>query len=333
MKAVWIERHGGPEVLRIIDRPMPQAGPDEVVVKVTACALNYLDVWLRRGVPGHTFPLPMIPGSDIAGILPETGEEVVVFPAESCGKCEFCLTGREPLCRHYGILGESRDGGCAEYIKVQKKNVFPKPETLGFEDAASVLLSGLTAYHMVATRASVQKDEWVLITGAAGGVGTMSVQVAKAMGGRVIAVVGSKTKADAMKSLGADEVIIHSEVDFAYAAKEITGRQGISVIVDSVGGEIFEQCIAILRPAGRLVTCGATANGKARLNLRRVFFRALNIMGSTMGSRWEMLSVLALVRDGLVKPVIHSVLPMEEVAQGHRLLEDREVIGKVVIRI
>jgi len=332
MKAVWIEEHGGPEVLNIIDRPMPIAGPGEVVVQVKACALNHLDVWVRRGVPGHTFPLPMTPGSDIAGVLPETGEEVVVFPAESCGKCEFCLTGREQLCRHYGILGESRDGGCAEYIRVQKENVFPKPESLGFEDAASVLLSGLTAYHMVATRAAVQSGEWVLVTGAAGGVGTMAVQVAKAMGGRVIAVVGSKKKANAMRDLGANEVIVHSDVDFVRAAKEITGRTGVSVIVDSVGGEVFEKCVTILRPAGRLVTCGATANGFASLNLRRVFFRALNIMGSTMGSRWELLSVLSMVRDGLVKPVIHTVLPMEDIADGHRLLEDREVIGKVVLR-
>ncbi len=332
MKAVWIEKHGGPEVLQVVDRPMPKPGPGEVVVRVKACALNYLDVWVRRGVPGHKFPLPMIPGSDIAGVMPDTGEEVVVFPAESCGKCEFCLTGREQLCRHFGILGESRDGGCAGYISVKRENVFPKPESLKFEEAASVLLSGLTAYHMVATRAMVQSGEWVMVTGAAGGVGTMAVQIAKAMGGRVIAVVGNRQKADLVKSLGADVAIVHSEVDFARAAREVAGKTGISVIVDSVGGEVFEKCIQVLRPAGRLVTCGATSSGTANLHLRRVFFRALNIMGSTMGSRWEMLSVLAMVRDGLVRPVIHSVLPLEDVAKGHRLLEEREVIGKVVLK-
>jgi len=332
MKAVWIERHGGPEVLQIVERPMPQSGSGEVVVKVRACALNHLDVWVRRGVPGHEFPLPMVPGSDIAGVLPETNQEVVVFPAESCGKCEFCLTGREQLCRQFGILGETRDGGCAEYVRVRRENIFPKPVNLGFEEAASVLLSGLTAYHMVVTKAAVQRGEWVVVTGAAGGVGIMAVQIAKAMGGRVIAVVGSQEKSDALRLLGADETIIHSQVDFAKAARAMAGRDGISVVVDSVGGEVFEKGVAILRPEGRIVTCGATADGMARLNLRRVFFRAINIMGSTMGSRWEMLKVLTLVRDGIVKPVVHSILPMKEVAQGHKLIESREVTGKVVLR-
>ena len=331
MKAVIIEQHGGPEVLKVVQRPKPVPDHDEVLVKVRAVALNHLDVWVRKGVPGHTFPLPLIPGSDVSGVL-DTGEEVVVFPAQSCGHCEYCLKGQEQLCRHYEILGESRDGGCAEFIAVKKNNVFAKPKGLDFEEAAAVLLSGLTAYHMVSTKARVQRGEWVAVTGAAGGVGIYALQIAKALGAKVIAIVGTERKADFVRDLGADEVIIHTTDDIVKSIKSITRPQGLAVFVDSVGGEVFEKGLTLLKPEGRLVTCGATMSGEATINIRRLFFRALNIMGSTMGSRWEFLEVLKLVEARLIRPVVYRTLPLEDVAEAHRLIENREVIGKVVLR-
>lgn len=339
MKALQIQKHGPPETLRVVDIPDPVPGAGEVLVRVKACALNHLDTWVRRGVPGHRFPLPLVPGSDVAGVIESgdapgfrPGDEVVVAPFTTCGRCGPCLRGNEVACREYRILGESRDGGCAEFVAAPQVSLFRKPPALSFPEAASVLLAPLTAYHMVVTRAAVRPGEDVLVTAAAGGVGTAAVQIARSLGARVVGMVGSESKRDAVLALGASEVVVCPfGGDPVQAIQAALGRTAFEVVVDSVGGPFFEAGIRLLRPFGRLVTCGATASGTATLDLRRLFFRSLSVLGSTMGSRHEVFEVLRMVESGAFRPVVHAVLPLADAAEAHRMLEDRRVVGKVVL--
>jgi len=339
MRAVVIESHGGLETLRVTDAPMPQPGRGEVRIRVRACALNHLDTWVRRGVPGHRFPLPLIPGSDVAGVVDagdaqglDIGDEVVAVPFVSCGRCHACLSGNEVACKTYGILGETRNGGCAEYVCVPATHVLPKPRELSFEEAASLLLAPLTAYHMLHSRARVAAGEGVLVTAAGGGVGTAAVQLAVRAGARVVALVGSDVKRSRVLELGADDVVVVEPGEDPLAIiRQALGRVSFDVVIDSVGASFFEAGVALLKPFGRLVTCGATSGAAPSLDLRRVFFRSLSILGSTMGNRWELAMVLQMAVAGEIRPVIHRVLPLEEIAEAHRLLESREVIGKVVV--
>lgn len=320
--------------------PDPIPGPGEVIIRVKACALNYLDTWVRRGVPGHRFPLPIIPGSDVAGVIEagdipgfSPGDEVVAAPFVSCGRCDACLRGEDVACREYRILGENRDGGCAELIRVPCTHVFPKPQNLSFEEAAASLLAPLTAYRMVNTRARVTAGESVLVTAAAGGVGTAAIQWARLAGARVTALVGAPEKVDAVLGLGAEQaVVITRDKDPFETVRASMGRVSFDVIVDSVGGPFLEAGVRWLKPFGRLVTCGATAAPTANLDLRRLFFLSLSILGSTMGSRWELSQVLQAAAAGSFRPIVHAVLPLQELGEAHRILEDRRVIGKVVVR-
>ncbi len=261
-----------------------------------------------------------------------SADEVVLAPFTTCGRCGPCLRGDEVACPEYRILGESRDGGCAEFIAVPHTTLFRKPPALTFAEAASVLLAPLTAYHMVVTRAAVRAHEKVLVFAAAGGVGTAAVQIARSLGAHVVGLVGSEAKRDPVLSLGASEVVVCPPgEDPASAVRSALGKVFFDVVVDSVGGPFFEAGIRLLRPFGRLVTCGATASGTATLDLRRLFFLSLSVLGSTMGSRHEIFEVLRLVESGVFRPVVHTVLPLERIAEGHRILEDRRVVGKVVV--
>lgn len=339
MRAIRIKEHGPPETLQVEEVPKPSRGPGEVLIRVKACSLNHLDVWVRKGVPGHRFPLPIIPGSDVCGIIEEgeahgfsPGAEVVVAPFTSCFRCASCLRGNEIACRDYRILGESRDGGCAEYISVPAASIFPKPKNLSFAEAASILLAPLTAYHMVVTRAQITAGETVLVTAAAGGVGTAAVQIARSRGAQVVGVVGSEAKRETILSLGATEVIVCPPGnDLLDAVKASLGKASFDAVVDSVGGSFFEAGIRLLKPFGRLVTCGATSSGQATFDLRRLFFLSLSVLGSTMGSRFELYEVLRMAEAGQFKPIVHAVLPLERAPEAHRLLEERRVIGKVVL--
>lgn len=341
MRAVVIREHGGPEILSVMEHPKPTPGPGEVLIRVMACGLNHLDTWVRRGVPGHRFPLPLIPGSDASGVLVEgeapglkPGDEVVVAPFTSCEKCEACLSGNEVACREYRILGESRDGACAEFLCVPATSLYPKPANLTHAEAASLLLAPLTAMHMLVSRAKVKQGERVLIFAAAGGVGSAAVQIASAIGARVTGVVGSEAKRQAVLSLGAaDVVIVRPDASPETAIREALGPQSFDVVVDSVGGKAFEAGFKLLRPHGRLVTCGATSEPTATIELRRLFFRSLSLLGSTMGNKEDFRHVLDMASSGTLRPVIHAVLPLERLADGHRMLEAREVIGKVVIEV
>ncbi len=343
MRAAIIRAHGGLDAIAVESLAEPDRRQGEVRVAVRACALNHMDLWARKGIPGFTFPLPLIPGCDIAGVVLEAdsdaglaaGDEVVLQPGLSCGRCLACLSGRDPLCRAYGILGETRDGGCAEQIVVPRANVFEKPKNLGFADAAAFPLTMLTAWHMVVSRAQVRPGEVVVVHAAGSGVGSAAVQVAKLFGATVIATAGGAEKCTRASALGADHTIdTRATPDWTAALKGLTRvTGGVDVVIEHVGGALFEQSLRVLVPGGRLVTCGATAGGKVELHLQRLFFKNLSVLGSTMGSKAELLEVAAHVAAGRLRPVVAAVLPLSEVREAHRLLESREAFGKVVVEV
>ncbi len=317
MKAVVIREHGSFDKLLLEERPAPEPGPGEVRVRIRAAALNHLDTWVRRGIPGFRFPLPIIPGCDGAGVT-DAGEEVVLAPGIG-----------NPLDRDYGILGETRDGTCAEFIVVPQANVLRKPARLSWEEAAAWPLTFLTAWTMLARRAGVQAGEWVLVHAAGSGVGVACVQMAKLLGARVIATASSDEKRRRALALGADAAIAYE--DFAREARRIAGKAGVDVVVDHLGPATWEGSVSVLRKGGRLVTCGGTTGHEIRFDLRHLFFKSLSFLGSTMGTSEELKTVLGHVEAGRLKPVIDSVFRLEEIRKAHERLAERAVFGKVVV--
>jgi NADPH:quinone reductase-like Zn-dependent oxidoreductase len=342
MRAILIPKHGGPEVLQYAEIADPKPGPNEVLVRVHACALNHLDLWVRQGLNGVTFPLPLVPGSDVAGEVAAVGEpatrvhigdKVVLAPGVACGQCAACAAGKDNECRKYTLLGYGRNGGCAEYVVAPEANVLPMPQGLSFEEAAAVPLVFLTAWHMLVARARLQPGEEVLILGAGSGVGSAAIQIAKLMGARVIATAGSSAKLDKARELGADELINHAQQKISDEVRRLTGKRGVDVVFEHVGTATWEQSILSLAIGGRLVTCGATTGFAAQLDLRYLFARQLSLLGSYMGSRAELYTVLKLVGEKRLHPVTDRVFPLAEAIQAHRRMEQREQFGKIVLAI
>ncbi|MCZ6727936.1 MAG: zinc-binding dehydrogenase [Acidobacteria bacterium] len=341
MRAFRISRHGGPEVLEWVELPTPEPAPEEVLVRVRACALNRLDLWVRNGVPGHEFPLPLIPGSEIAGEVAavgavvrgvEVGASVLLAPGVSCGRCDRCLGGEDMLCREFGLLGEDRDGGYAEAIVVPGRNVLALPRGLSFAEAAALPLVFLTAWHMLQTRAVLRPFEDVLIHAAGSGVSSAAIQIAKLIGARrIIVTAGSKAKLVRARELGATHAINYRQDDFVTAVREITGKKGVDVILDHVGGETFERSLRVLGWGGRLVFCGATTAPEATVNLRVLFFKNQSLLGSTMGTLAELRRLLEFVEAGSLAPVVDRTLPLERAVEAQRALENREQFGKIVL--
>jgi len=342
MKAILIPKHGGPEVLRSADIAQSKPGPTDVLVRVRACALNHLDLWVRRGLNGVEFPLPLVPGSDIAGEVAEVGalakrvrvgDKVVLAPGVSCGQCAACAAGKDNECRNYTIFGYGRNGGCAEYVLAPEINLLPMPAGLSFEEAAAVPLVFVTAWHMLVARARLQPGEEVLVLGAGSGVGSAAIQIAKLTGARVIATAGSAAKLDKARELGADEVIDHARQKISDEVRRLTGKRGVDVVFEHVGTATWEQSILSLATGGRLITCGATTGFAAQLDLRYLFARQLSLLGSYMGSRAELYTVLKLVGEKRLRPVIDRVFPLDQAVQAHQRLEQREQFGKIVLSV
>jgi NADPH:quinone reductase-like Zn-dependent oxidoreductase len=341
MKAVIISEHGGPEVLRYTDFPEPSIGPHEALVRVRACALNHLDLWIRRGLPGRSVPFPHILGSDISGEVAavganvknaRVGDKVLLAPGISCGECVPCMAGRDNFCKDYVLFGSTVHGGYAEFVKSPAANLIPIPARLSFEQAAAVPLVFLTAWHMLFYRAHLQPAEVVLVIAAGSGVGSAAVQIAKVTGARVIATAGSEAKLAKAKELGADDVLLHGG-EFAREVKRLTNGRGADVVFEHVGAATWDQSVYSLAHGGRLVTCGATTGFEGKINVGYLFARQLSLLGSFMGHKSELFSVLELFQRGLLKPVIDCVMPLELAADAHRRLENREQFGKVVLRI
>lgn len=329
MRAIRISEHGGPEVLRTVELPDPEPRPGTVPVRVTHVGLNHLDLWVRRGVPGHRFPLPLVPGSDVVGVREDTGEVVALHPAVGCMACEACLSGRHDLCRRYRIRGEGMDGGMRQRLRVSEAEILPLGDALPPEQAAGVPLSLLTAWHMLVGRARVRPGDKVLVQAGASGVGVFAIQVARLHGARVAATASTEAKRALCRDLGAEAAWPYEEA--AREAKAWTGRTGVDLVVDHVGADTWETSLAALRWGGTYVTCGATTGHLATLNLRALFFKQLSILGSTMGSMGEMERAWRHVLAGAIRPVVDRVLPMSRLAEAHALLESRQVAGKLVV--
>lgn len=340
MRCVVVREHGGPERLRLEERPVPEPGPGQVRIAVAAVGLNHLDLWVRRGVPGHTFPLPLVLGSDGSGVIDalgpgvtgcRPGDEVVVLPGLSCGACEACQSGADQLCRDYHILGESCDGLAADFACVPVANVAPKPANLSLPEAASVALVFQTAWNMLARRAELRAGETVLVHAGLSGVGSAAVQIARLLGATVIATAGGADKCARVAALGAEHVIDHQRQDFVAEVRRLTGKAGVQVVFEHVGEATFAGSLKCLARGGRLVTCGATTGGDVQLPLRLLFFKNLSVLGSTMGSKGDLRALLRLFASGRLRPVLDRTLPLTEVAEAHRLLEARQALGKVVL--
>ena len=337
-----IRRHGGLDALEWDDAlPDRSPGPGQVRLRLRAVGINHLDLWVRRGVPGHRFPLPLVPGCDLVGEVEAAGpgaEDVdrtrryLVAPGFSCMRCDLCLAGEHSLCRHYGILGETADGGYAEAATVPRENLIEIPSHLSWEEAASFPLAFLTAWHMLVTRARVRPGQTVLVQAAASGVGAAAVQIAKLLGAVVIAAARTPEKAAFARAQGADEALATAEQDLVTRVRELVGRGGVEVIVDHVGAATWDQDLALLRKGGTLVLCGATTGSSVQLDLRPLFFKAWSILGSTMGSLSEMRTVAELFRTRRLRPTLDRTLPLREAPEAHRLLEERRVAGKLVLR-
>lgn len=341
MKAIVIREHGGFDKLELTEVPEPKPKSGEALIRVRAVALNHLDIWVRRGIPGVKFPLPMIAGSEVSGIVEQvstdtgwkTGDEVVVAPGYSCGLCVACLSGNDPLCQRYGIFGETASGGAADLIAVPVRNLIRKPSNLSFAEAAAIPLDMLTAWHMLIARAQLRPGETVLVHAGGSGVGSAAIQIAKLWGATVYTTAGSAEKATRAKNLGADEAIEYRTTDFLNEVRRLTDRRGVDVVVEHVGAETFDRSIRSLARGGRLVTCGATTGGDVTIKIPLIFAKLLSILGSTMGSLAELHEIMKHVEAGRLRPVVDRVLPLRDVAEGHRVLEAREAFGKVVLEI
>ncbi|WP_428261108.1 zinc-binding dehydrogenase [Haliangium sp.] len=342
MQAVVLHEHGGPEVLVSERIEQPEPGPGEVRVAVKAVAINHLDIWVRKGGPAFHLEYPHRLGADIAGVVDafgpgagdgafSVGDRVVVNPGISCGRCQACLSGDDNLCRHYHIMGESTQGGYAEYAVVPRQNLVPFPGERSFEEASATLLPFLTAWQMLVRKARIRPGELVLVQGAGSGVGVAAVQICKLFGARVIATAGTNDKLDKARELGADETVNYRERDFVAEVRGLTDKRGVDVVFEHVGGDTFAKSIKITRNGGRIVTCGATSGFTPAIDLRHVFFRQIQILGSTMGSKGDLFEVLRHVESGALKPVIHTVMPLAKAGEAHSLLEDRAAFGKVVL--
>ena len=338
MKAVRIHEFGGPEVLRYEDVPDAKPRKDQVLVRVKACAMNHLDIWVRKGLPGVT--LPHILGSDVAGEIVELGEYVTGFtpgqrvllaPMSFCNHCGFCTSGRQILCAEFTVRGNRVDGGNCELTAVPAVSVIPIPDALGFNEAASVPLVFLTAWHMLVGLAGIRPGQTVLILGANSGVGTAAIQIAKLFRAQVIATAGDERKMQKARELGADHVINHYQQKISVEVRKLTENAGVDIVFEHVGAATWEESLKSLKPAGKLVTCGATSGPAAAIDLRFLYSRQLSLQGSYMGTMGDLREVLGHVFAGHLKPIVDRIFPLSEARAAHEYMEKSQMFGKIVL--
>ena len=338
MKAACITGHGGNEVVAVVDRARPLRQAGEVLVRVHAAPLNQVDLYMRNSGAGITHQLPQIMGLDGAGVVEAVdaadsalavGQQVVIFPGVSCGRCEFCQRGEGVLCVKMQYLGEHRDGTFAQWISVPASNVFPMPQGLSFVQAAALGVNHLTAWRMLFTKAQVKPWETVLVFGIGGGVSLAALQLAKAMGAQVIVTSRDDAKLQRALALGADHGINSSTQDVAKAVLAHTGGRGVDVVIENVGAAVWSAAMKSLVRGGRLVTCGATSGDQPPADLRRIFIRQLQILGSTLGNTAEFRDLLVFVQRHGITPVIDSEFPVERIHEALDRLESGRQFGKV----
>jgi NADPH:quinone reductase-like Zn-dependent oxidoreductase len=343
LKAVRIHEHGGVDKLRYEEAPEPAlVSPDDAIIKLRAASVNHIDLWNRRGLTGIEIEFPRILGGDGAGIVTaigervtniEVGDAVCLYPPSGCGRCEFCATDREYMCVHLRVLGERENGTYAEYVRVPARNCFPVPAGLSFEEAAAFPLVHLTVWRMLQSNAGLKPGEHILILGIGGGVASAALQLAAAMGTHIIVTSSSDEKLERAKSLGAEHGINYRKADFAQEVRRLTGKRGVDVVVDCVGGDSWVRSLASLAKGGRLVTCGATAGATPQTNIQRIFWNHLKIYGSTLGDRAEFSQVLNFMEASRTKPLIDQVFSLRDAAMAQKRMEEGRQFGKIVLRM
>ncbi|HEY7575080.1 MAG TPA: zinc-binding dehydrogenase [Thermoanaerobaculia bacterium] len=338
MKALYFEKHGGPEVLQYGDRPEPSPGPGEVRVALRAAALNHLDIFVRNGIPN--VPLPQIPGADGAGVVDALGEgvtslmpgdRVLIQPGLYDNTCEFCRRGEQSVCVKFQILGEHGPGTFAEKVIVPARNLFPIPEGMSFEKAAAFPLVYQTAWRMVIGRGGVRPGDTVLIHGAGGGVGGASVEIALLAGARVFATTSGEEKAKILREAGCELVIDYTREDPGRVVLEKTAKRGVDLVIDSVGETTWMSSLRAVRRGGRIVTCGATSGPNPKEEIRLIFWKQIAILGSTMANDAEFRTMLSAVAAGEISPRIDRVYPLSRGREGYARMESGELHGKIVL--
>ena len=340
MKAVYLTGHGGLDALVYGDLPDPVPGAEEALVRVRACGVNHMDLWIRRGLPFLRLNFPFVPGMDIAGEVVAgahgsaalaPGTRVILNPGVSCGRCRRCLSGRDNLCGSYHMLGEHVPGGYAELVKVPVQNLVPLPPELSFVTAACLPAVFITTWNMMFDQAKLEPGEWVLVHAGGSGVGSAAIQLARLVGANVIATAGSDEKVEKAKALGAQHAINYKTHDFLREVRRITDKRGVDVVIEHIGEDVWERSLLCLTVGGRLVTCGASSGYQPKTNLRHVFFRNLQILGATSGSKASLFRIVQLVHEGKLAPVLDRVLPVKDARHAQELLEQRQQFGKLVL--
>ncbi len=340
MKAVYFDQHGELEVIQYGDVPDPRAGAGEVVVRVRACALNFLDIWVRRGWPGLKLQMPHWCGADVSGEIAalgdgvsgwEIGQRVVIDPGINLAEDEFTRSGEHSVSPHYHVLGEHLRGGAAEYVVVPAENLAAMPEGIDFPAAAAPLLVGLTAWRMLIHQAALKPGESVLVVGAGGGVNSMAIQIAKLAGAKVYTVASDSAKAGKAVELGADTVIDRSQADWGREIYKLTDKRGVDVVVDNVGRATLTTSMQAVSRGGRIVIVGNTSGPKAEIDIRFIFGKQISIIGSTMGNHQDFREVTDLLWAGKIRPVIDQLMSLSDGVEAYRRMEAGEQFGKIVL--
>ena len=340
MKAAFFNEHGGSDKIIYGDYKDPAPAAGEVVVRVKACALNHVDMLLLDGRYPPPEGLPHVNGCEVTGTLETVdggargltrGQRVVIFPGFSCGTCEFCLRGERTVCLRYGYLGAARDGGYAELVKAPAANIVPLPESISFEAGAAVPLAMLTSWHALIAQAQLRPGQTVLVQAAGSGVGSAAIQIARLVGARVMTTVGSDDKIEFARALGAEHVVNYRTQDFVEEAKRWTGKRGVDVVVEHIGGETFERSSYALTRLGTLVSIGSHDTHWGRLDLRHVYSKNLRIIGTNLGSILELRTILDAMVAGRLRPVIDRTFALKEARAAVQHVLDRKNKGKVLL--
>lgn len=340
MNAAFFKEHGGPEKILYGGYEDPVVGPSEVLVRVKACAMNHVDLLLLDGRFPPPEGLPHVNGCEVTGMIAEAGsavkdlrpgQRVMIFPGLACGRCEYCLRGERTVCVRYGYIGAHRDGGYAELVKAPAENVIALPESISFEEGAAVPLAMLTSWHALVAQAELRPGQTVLVQAAGSGVGSAAIQIAKLAGARAITTVGSEEKVEFAKKLGADAVVNYRTQDFVEEVKRWTGKRGVDVVIEHVGGETFERSVYCLTRLGTLVSIGSHDTHWGRMDLRHVYSKNLRVLGTNLGSILELRTIVDHMMEGRLKAVIDRTFPLKQTGAAIRYLRDRRNKGKVIL--